>query len=276
MDRSSTLQTDSVNPLSLPDNVSVRRWFSLFGVIFAVGVLAFVVAVSRTSFTWADWKADPQAVFSQISPGVKLLGFALYLSLCCTFLPLPTGGIVAAVATRQAAVASGMFASTFGDAMATTMLVALSGAVGSTLANLNDYHMFTWLLRHGRIAKVRNTRTYHAAARWFGKAPFFLLVVFNVIPIPVDVVRMLATTYRYGRSPFAAANFIGRFIRYGVIAFVTYWWDLGWVAVVALLGIAVVLAAGRIGKMTAEKLRRRANDGNPSVSGQAPAQREKS
>ena len=71
-------------------------------------------------------------------------------------------------------------------------------------------------------------------------------MVFNVIPIPVDVVRMLATTYRYPRVPFGAASFIGRFLRYGVIAFVTFWWDLGWIAPVALLALAVVLGLLRL------------------------------
>jgi membrane protein YqaA with SNARE-associated domain len=166
---------------------------------------------------------------------VKLIFFGSYLSLCTTFLPLPTGWIVAAVATREAAVGS--------NAWTTTLLVATVGAIGSTIANLNDYHLFTWMLRSHRVAKIRHTKLYEKSAMWFSRSPFFLLVVFNIVPIPVDVVRILATTYRYPRGPFAAANFIGRFLRYAVIAFVTYWWNLGYVAVLALLALAVVLAA---------------------------------
>ena len=133
-------------------------------------------------------------------------------------------------------------------------MVAIVGAIGSTIANLNDYHLFTWMLRHRHVAKVRDTRAHRAGVRWFAACPFWLLVVFNIVPIPVDMVRMLATTYRYPRRQFAAANFLGRFVRYGVIALVTYRWNLGWVAVVALLAMAVMLGAVRVVPAALRKL----------------------
>jgi membrane protein YqaA with SNARE-associated domain len=106
--------------------------------------------------------------------------------------------------------------------------------------------LFTWLLRSRRIGKLRDTKLYRISAGWFERSPFFLVMLFNILPIPVDVVRMLATTYRYPRLPFAAANLVGRFIRYGVIAFMTYsLGDQGKWAVLGLLGVAVVLGAGK-------------------------------
>ena len=218
--------------------MSVRRWLLAYAAALAVACVVVIGLAKWRGQTLSAWADDPIRAFTESPPGAKLVGFAGYLSLCCTFLPLPTGWAVAAVATRQAAVADNL--------MITTLLVAASGAIGSTLANLNDYHLFTWLLRRRRIASVRDTRAHQAAARWFAKAPFAILVVFNLLPIPVDVVRMLATSCRYGRWPFAAANFIGRFLRYGVIAFVTYRWNLGWLAVVVLLGLAVILGLLRV------------------------------
>jgi len=170
----------------------------------------------------------------------------LYLSLCCTFLPLPTGWIVAALATRQADLTGGL--------VSTVLLAAAAGAVGSTVANVNDYYLFTALLRHRRVAAIRQTRTYRAAARWFARGPFPIVLLFSILPIPMDVVRMLAAVYRYDRLAFAAANFVGRFIRYGMIAFVTYFWDLGWIAPAALLALAVLLAAGRLAAGLIRKL----------------------
>jgi membrane protein YqaA with SNARE-associated domain len=190
-------------------------------------------------WTWAQWRAHPALVLAATSPAVKLLAFGIYVSLCCTFLPLPTNWMVAAVAMQQCAVAPTVWA--------TTAAVASVGALASTLANLNDYHLFTWMLRSHHVAKVRHTRLYHASARWFARSPFFILVVFGIIPIPVDVIRMLATVYRYPRLPFAAANFLGRFVRYAVIAFVTFQLgNKGWWAVLGLLGLAVVLAAIKV------------------------------
>jgi membrane protein YqaA with SNARE-associated domain len=242
------------------DSISLRRWFALYGLALLVSGAALGVLIARQEWSGSAWARRPVETFRATGPAVKLIGFGIYLSFCCTFLPLPTGWIVAAVATREAAVAAGLSDSAAAAALATTAIVALVAAAASTVANLNDYHLFTWLLRSHRVARVRRTRTYSVAARWFARSPFFLLVVFNIIPIPVDVIRMLATTYRYPRLPFAAANFAGRFIRYAVIAFVTYWWDLGWIAVAALLALAAVLGAARVLPRLAGRLAgRRAN-----------------
>jgi len=220
------------------DGVSVRRWFALYGLYLLAAGLPLAALLSRQGWTWQQWRASPWEVLAATGPAIKLLTLAIYISLCCTFVPLPANGIIAAVAMKDAAVGP--------DVWTTTLAVAAVGALASTMANLNDYHLFTLLLRSRRIGRLRNTRLYRVSARWFARSPFFLVTLFNVLPIPVDVVRMLATTYRYGRLPFAAANFVGRFIRYGVIAYATY--SLGgrgkW-AVLGLLGMAAVLAGGK-------------------------------
>jgi membrane protein YqaA with SNARE-associated domain len=223
----------------LPDDVSVRRWVAVYVAYFLLLAVPLVMLLVADGNTWDDWTGHTAATFRASTAAAKLLALALYVSLCCTFLPLPSMWMVSAVATQQVAVT--------GDVWTTTLIVAVVGAFGSMMANLNDYHIFTWMLRHHRIAAVRHTRTYRRAARWFSRSPFLILVVFNLIPIPVDVVRMLATTYRYPRVPFAAANYVGRLIRYAVIAFVTYKLaDYGWVATVALLGFALALGLGRV------------------------------
>jgi len=233
------------------DGVSVRRWFAFYGLCVLVAGAALAVLLSQEPWSWAEWLDSPEELLRTANPAAKLLAFGIYISLCCTFLPLPANWIVAAVAMRQTAVAPSLWA--------TTALVAVVGALASTLANLNDYHLFTWMLRHHRIGRVRDTRVYRLSARWFARSPLLLLVIFNVLPIPVDVVRMLATTYRYPRLPFAGANFVGRFLRYGVIAGATY--SLGregkW-AVLALLGLAVLLAAGKLLPAAIRRIRRKA------------------
>jgi membrane protein YqaA with SNARE-associated domain len=116
------------------------------------------------------------------------------------------------------------------------------------VANLHDFHLFTLVLRHKHVARVRGTKFYDRAARWFSRRPFALLVIFNILPIPIDVIRMLAATYRYPLRPFAAANFIGRWIRYAVIAAFTFvMGDQGWLIAAALLAVAIILAGVKIG-----------------------------
>jgi len=233
----------------LPDRISLRRWFAAYAGMLAAACIAFTLMAARSRSSYADWRYDFVSTFSQAGTELKLAGLAIYTSLCCTFLPLPTGWIAAATATREAAVGSNIWS--------TTLLVATVGAIGSTVANLNDYHIFTWLLRSKHVARVRNSRAYRASAHWFANSPFLIIAGFNLVPIPVDVIRMLAITFRYPRLPFAAANFVGRFLRYGIIAFVTYYWDLGWVAPAVLLATAAVLGAGRVVPMIVRTLLRR-------------------
>lgn len=243
------------------DGISLRRWFAAYGLWLVAAAGALAVLIHASAWSWSAWRHEPAATFAQTGAALKLVGFTLYLSLCCTFLPLPTGWIVAAVATREAAIAGGL--------VATVAVVGLAGAFGSMLANLNDYHIFTAMLRHHRVAAVRHTALYRAAARWFGRRPFGVLVIFNIIPIPVDVIRMLAATYRYRRAPFAAANFVGRFLRYAVIAFVTYYWNLGWIAPAVLLALAAMLGGGRVvaGLLARRRCAKRPPANDPSQMG---------
>jgi len=237
-----------------PDTISVRAWFALFGLFLVATVTPLALLLARQQWVWTWDPAEIGRQLGTMSAATKLLGFLVYVSLCCTFLPLPTGPIVSAVAMQQVAVT--------GEIWTTTLVVAAVGAAGSTIANLNDYHLFTWVLRSRHVARVRHTRIYRLGARWFARSPYLILVIFNVIPIPVDVVRMLATTYRYPRVPFATANYIGRFVRYGVIAWVTYrLGEKGWIASVALLAVAVALGARRVVPPVVRKLlRRRPNE----------------
>ncbi len=220
------------------DNIRVSRWFGLYGALLAAATIAFAWHLQHAGMDWRSFTwAGLAGAFRAMDGWIKLLVVLVYLSACTTLLPLPTGWIVAALATREAAIAPNIWM--------TTLLVAVVGAAGSTLANLNDYHFFTWLLRSRRVSRIRQTRFYDKVKNWFHSSPFFILVLFNVLPIPIDVIRLLAITCRYPRGRYAAANFIGRFIRYAFFAALTYYFDLGWKAPAALLGVAVLLVLGK-------------------------------
>jgi membrane protein YqaA with SNARE-associated domain len=246
-----------------PDEVSVLRWAALYAVFLVLAVAALVAMLrqhpsewsawaeqvrllGRRPHDWSAWWRQFQQTFIATDPAIKLLAMAVYLSLATTFFPLTTGWLIACMATREAAVA--------GDVWGTTLAVGLVAAAASTLANLNDYHLFTWMLRHHRIGRLRQTQLHGKAARWFAKSPFLILVIFNIAPLPVDVIRILAASCRYPRGRFAGANLVGRFVRYAVIAFVTYWWNLGWIAVVTLLGLAVAMGLWKMAVSLARRV----------------------
>ena len=141
--------------LLLPDDISVRRWFGIYALFLLACGVPLAILLARQPWLWSQWSEQFSETFRATDPAVKLLVMAIYLSACTTFFPLPTGWLIAAVATQEAAVGGGVWS--------TALLVACAGAAASTVANLNDYHLFTWMLRHHRISKVRHTRTHHAA-----------------------------------------------------------------------------------------------------------------
>ena len=212
------------------DGISVVRWFAFYALMLAAAAAWLWTLVGQFTVSLDSLPEMPTTV--------KLLTLAIYASLACTFIPLPVNVIVAVAATRAVAVGTGLWD--------TVLLIGLVGAGASMLANLNDYHIFTWMLRHHRIASIRHTRIYAIAARWFDRSPFFLVTVFNILPVPVDVVRILATTNRYPRIPFAAANFIGRFVRYGAIAYMVYSFELSaMTTTIIMLALAAAILLAR-------------------------------
>ena len=255
MDASSTEIPDRVPVPEGRDDLSVKRWLIVYAAYLVAMAVPAAVMLRGMGVSWGELFADPASVAEGAPDALKLLIFAIYISLACTFLPLPTGAIVAAVSLREFAPSPNVWV--------TTVIVASIGAWASMMANLLDFHLFTWMLRHHRIAQVRKSRIYRRSARWFARQPFAILVIFNVIPIPVDVIRMLAATYRYSLPRFAAANFLGRWIRYAVLAMVTFQLgQRGSVAVVALLAIAIVLGGGRVGTHAYQRwAEKRANRG---------------
>ena len=209
---------------SAADHVNLRRWFAAFVLwmtaLAATGVLSF----HRVELGHGA------------SLGVWLVALSMfYLSLCCLFCPLPTSWVVLLLAS---------------DAMNLTTslplrvaLVSVLCASATAMANLNEYHIVTFLLRYRAVGHIRDMRFYHRAASWFAVAPFVTITAISFIPIPVDVVRVLSIAARYPRIRFAGAYFTGRVFRYALLAFSSAGLNLRpWH--IALIQAGLVLLAG--------------------------------
>jgi len=216
----------------------MRRWLAVFAIWLLVLGLPAAWMLGHLGQPWQNLFTHPGAFQENYQQVLKLIIFAIYLSVCSTFVPLPTSWLVAAIATREVALA--------GSLVSTVFLVAAAGALGSMMANLNDYHLFTLMLRSRKVAAVRDTRLVRYGSGWFAQAPFTWVLLFNIVPIPVDVIRMLAAATRYPLKSFALANFLGRFVRYGLLAALAYAANISALAAAAImLGVAALLAAGR-------------------------------
>jgi len=210
------------------DGVNLRLWFACY-----LGWLIALTGASLWGLSQIDGGGSPLGWCVWI-----LAGYAFYLSLCCTFLPAPTTWIVMLAASDMVAASTG-----FDDhALLRLITVATIGAAASGVANLNEYHVFVYLLRKHRVAKLRQTRLYARAIDWFHASPFWLLTLFSFLPIPVDVIRWLAITARYSRKRFFWANFIGRWFRYAIWALAALGLQLTAAQIMMIQVVLVVIA----------------------------------
>lgn len=220
-----------VAPADRSDGLNLRLWFVGF-----VGWLVVLTAVA--GYGLIEYESG-----SQLGMAVWLLAlYVFYMSLCCTFFPAPTTWIVMLAASNYVAGEVGIA----DYPMIRMVVVACLGAWGTAMANLNEYHIFTFLLRNGRLGKVRKTRIYEIAARWFSVRPFWVIVLFSFIPIPVDIIRWLAITYRYPRLPYFLAYYLGRWVRYAGLAGVTIWGQLTWVHILIVQTAVAAIALAKI------------------------------
>ena len=209
------------------DGYRLRRWFAVF--LLWVGGLALTGLAAFARYEAGALEAQ----------GVWLMCIALfYLSICCVFFPAPTAWIVMLLAGNEVALIESV--------PLRVLVVACTCGFATGMANLNEYHVITFLLRYGRAARVRQTRPYQVVARWFGVAPFAVIAVVGFVPIPVDVVRWLAITYRYSRRRFFLAYFVGRTPRYALFAASAVWFNLTWWQILTVQAALVLLAGAKV------------------------------
>ena len=128
---------------------------------------------------------------------LELLSFFAYITISCTFIPLPTPQVIMDFGQR------------FGPAS-----IAMIGGIAFCISALIDYSLVTFVFRYERVNRIKATRTYSYVSRFFDKSPFAILVVAAFTPIPVDPVKLVACAARYNRFKYILACFVGRAPRY--------------------------------------------------------------
>ena len=233
--------TPSVSIDPSDQSKSTWQWFLIF-TIWIITMVTSCIYIATKSSLHLDF-TSVQAVKETIDnadPLLKLLIVAGYMSIACTFTPFLNTSIV----VSAAAIVPGIT----GELFTTVLILSIFAAAGSTIANMNDYHIFTLMLKSKKIERIKNTNTYIRAEKWFAKYPFGILFLFNIAPLSVDVSRPLAAAYKYPRRLFAISNFLGRFSRYAVITTLTFLLGekLGLIAPVSLIAVAVLMILAKI------------------------------
>ena len=201
LEREFVLPESAVTPLEIPE-VSSGKIFLVLIVFYAAAFGFRIFFVEGPSlFSLLKHFAKPGLTVPN-SPSI-LFDYFLYMCVACQFFPIPTLPPIA-----------------FAAKVFHPVLVAAIGSVGTCIANLNDYAILGWLFRHRRVKKVRDISAYRKLLNFFDRYAFLTLSAAAFLPIPIDVIRMLAISRAYTYWKYILATFVGRLPRYLILAYV--------------------------------------------------------
>lgn len=222
-----------VVPLEVPD-IPVARIFLFLGIFFLAAICIRIFYIEGpTLLTLLKQVAKANV---QVPRSISILyDYFLYMSVACQFFPIPTLPPIAFTAKVYPPV-----------------LVALVGALATVIAYVIDYGILGWLFRHHGVKKVRDIHLYRKLLKFFDKYAFLTISAAAFLPIPVDVVRLLAISRAYNYWKYLAAAFVGRFPRYLILAYVGKELSVKWILI-----IFVVTSLPAIAKFLSDIIRKR-------------------
>jgi membrane protein YqaA with SNARE-associated domain len=113
------------------------------------------------------------------------------------------------------------------------LIVALVATAGNLAAGWVDYHFFTPLLQMKFSTGYKKSKTYLWAIRWFNIAPFWVVVLFALTPLPFYLVKFLAFSSGYSMAKYMTAIAVGRLPRFYLLAMAGYFLKIPvWIMVV--------------------------------------------
>jgi len=97
--------------------------------------------------------------------------------------------------------------------------VAAAGTAGCIVAAILDYALIGWFINHRLIkTELEDSRGYQFAQRFFARAPFVLILLSALLPVPFYPVKILAIARDYSLVRFIAAVVAGRLPRFYLLA----------------------------------------------------------
>ena len=140
----------------------------------------------------------------------QLIGYFVYMSFACTLIPLPTPPYVIALGK-----------------VFHPGIVAFAGSVANCLAALGEYYFITWFFSKTTLQqRVETNRIFQRFSHYFQRAAFACLIFTGVTPIPFEPFRLAAILIQYNVPKYLLAVFVGRFIRYYLVALIGYFYSI--------------------------------------------------
>ncbi len=113
------------------------------------------------------------------------------------------------------------------------ILVALIATAGNLAAGWVDYHFFTPILQMKFSSGYKKNKTYARAIKWFNAAPFWVVVLFALTPLPFYLVKFLVFSSGYPMPKYMAGIVVGRLPRFYLLAIAGYFLKVPvWIMVV--------------------------------------------
>lgn len=187
--------------LVIPD-IAVKKLFLFLIAFYSIAILFRILFLEGPTFV-SILKDITKPGFTVPPSSSILFGFFFYMCFACQFFPIPTLPPIA-----------------FAAKVFHPALIAVVGAAGTSIANLNDYAILGWLFTHQKVKKIRDISTYRRLLSFFDRFAFLTMSVASFLPIPVDVIRLLAISRSYPYWKYVAGTFVGRVPRYLIIAYV--------------------------------------------------------
>jgi membrane protein YqaA with SNARE-associated domain len=205
-----------VVPLHVPD-IPVGRLFLFLGLFFLTAICIRIFYIEGPTLLTLLKQFTKSNL--QIPHSISILyDYFLYMSVACQFFPIPTLPPIAFTAKAFHPV-----------------LVAFVGGIGTVIAYVIDYAILGWLFRHHRVKKVRDIHLYRKLLKFFDKYAFLTVTAAAFLPIPVDVVRLMAISRAYNYWKYLIAAFIGRFPRYLILAYLGKELSPKWILIIFLV-----------------------------------------
>lgn len=97
--------------------------------------------------------------------------------------------------------------------------VAVAGTAGCVVAIVLDYALIGWFVNRRMVkTELDDSRGFQMALRFFGRAPFVLILLSAMLPVPFYPVKILGIARDYSLARFVVAIILGRFPRFYLLA----------------------------------------------------------
>lgn len=143
--------------------------------------------------------------------------------------------------------------------------VMIVGAMGATVATLFDYFVIEAAFRAKKIEQLKKTKLLDRSIHYFKKMPFITIFMFGVGLLPfLHIIKILVPASKYSKTKYCISFFIGRSIRFYVLAMFGYVLQIpNWL--ILLIGIVMLIIATYTGTKLIIRRRKRNQNSIPET-----------